>query len=1282
MVANWQFWIDVGGTFTDCIGVRPDGGRALHKLLSSGVYRGCVGAGSSRGEIRDLGRRGDPAGFFVGWRVRVGSARGPADGAPLIRAFDPSTGRLELETPLAGAPDVGAAYELSCGSEAPLIGMRWLMGLRLDEPLGPVQVRLGTTRGTNALLERKGARTALVTTAGFGDVLQIGTQQRPRLFDLNICLPLPLYERVLEVTERVDAAGRVLTPLNLEKARGALAEARRAGIESVAICLLHSVRNPDHERQLGRLAWDCGFKHVSISTQVSPLERIVPRGQTTVLNAYLSPLIDDYVATLQREMPAGRLLLMTSAGALIGARSFKARDSLLSGPAGGVIGVAAAARAGRLERALGFDMGGTSTDVCRWDGEIEYRYETDLEDKDTGGALKLVAPALAIETVAAGGGSICDFDGVKPTVGPRSAGALPGPACYGAGGPLCITDVNLLLGRIAAEQFPFPLDLEAAQRRLAELIDRIATATGRRYDQAELAAGLAEIANARMAAAIRKVSVRRGYDPRDYALVAFGGAAGQHACAVARELGIQTILFHPLASVLSAYGIGQARIARHAVRESHLPLAEFDAARQRALFAELEQEVRGLLAAEGLAVAEIDSPRWSLELRYQGQDAALEVREPADGDWGRAFADQHRLLYGFALDRRAIEVVNARLELAQRANTSVTKPSLPGNVEVLPAARRSSYLENDWREVPAYRREQLASDREFFGPALITDATSTIVVESGWRVLVRDNGDILLNRDRDGAASDDANAVNSAGGDCDPVQVELFANRFSDVAEEMGVLLQRCAISTNVRERLDFSCAVFDAAGELVANAAHIPVHLGALGASVHELRNAHQRAAAEFPLAPGDHYVTNDPYAGGSHLPDVTVISPVHVGTARAPAFFVANRAHHAEIGGKSPGSIPADSRTLGEEGVLIPLTRVTLEDAALAALFRSGPFPSRAAAENVADLRAQVAANSRGVVLLGEMAARHGTANVQAYMAHLQAASERKLRQALAKLTAGEHRFSDQLDDGTPLCVKVSFDMASAARIDFSGTGPVSTGNLNATPAIVASAVMYCLRCLIGEDLPLNSGLLRAVELVIPPGLLNPPRGGDPTKRAAVVGGNVETSQRIVDCVLGALGVAAASQGTMNNFSFGDATFGYYETICGGAGAGPGFDGASAVHTHMTNTRLTDPEVLEARYPVRLVRFTIRRGSGGMGRFRGGDGVTREFELLAPLHVSLLSQRRTRGPYGLNGGAAGMPGRNLFRLGGECDWQSLGWFAQLSLQAGDQIRIETPGGGGFGGG
>jgi len=1280
---RWQFWIDVGGTFTDCIARSPEGALVRHKLLSSGIVKGTVQAGSTTSEVA-VDRHHEQDDFFRGYRFRLLDQAGELVAERLVTGFHRSRGVVQLDAPLPAVPAAGAPCELASDEEAPLVAIRFILGLRRDESIPSVAVRLGTTRGTNALLTRTGARTALITTRGFGDMLRIGYQNRPRLFDVVIRKPPSLAELTVEIDERMAADGEVLVAPDAPAVRAALERLKVAGIESLAICLLHGYLNPRHERLVERIAREVGFDEISRSSRVSPLIKLVARGDTTVADAYLNPVLRDYVARLRETIdPASSLRLLTSAGGLVDAGSYCGKDSILSGPAGGVVGFSRVARACGFDRAIGFDMGGTSTDVARFDGDYEFEFETEKA------GVRIVAPMMAIETVAAGGGSVCWFDGVKLCVGPQSAGADPGPACYGRGGPLAVTDINLLLGKIPEDEFPFRPDRPAATARLHQLRDEINAATAAEYDSVQVADGFHRVANANMATAIRSISVNRGYDPSDYVLVAFGGAAPQHACAIAAELGIPRILNHPDAGILSAVGAGLADVARHRAVAVDQPASDTTLLAVSKTLAEIAAELTCEVENEGIPVERIEVVR-TLDLRYRGVDSSLSVREPDDGDFARAFTAHHRRLYGYVHAGRELEVVAARVEVLGRSETQLP-PSRPvsSEREPRPARWQTAYFGTAPFEAAVFHRAALQPGDRLRGPAIVVEPVSTTVIDPGWTAEVLGGGELLLERhgaEKHSAAQADSKtapeatttlaAAATTGPNPDPVQLEIFNNHFAGIAEQMGITLRNTSSSVNVKERLDFSCALFTARGDLVVNAPHIPVHLGAMSETV-------KRTLADHPdLQPGDVFAVNDPYRGGSHLPDITVVAPVHDDESGELRFVTASRAHHAELGGITPGSMPPFSKNLAEEGVLLRNLKIVAGGEArfdeLRAQLLAGPYPTRAVADNLADISAQIAANRQGARDLQRLVERYGWPQVHAYMQHMQSAAERKLRAALARLPNGRRDFVDYLDDGSPICAAVTV-RADAAMIDFSGTGPVLPGNLNANRAIVTAAVMYCLRLLIDEDIPLNQGVLAPIEIVLPTCLLNPPGSDDPADCPAVVGGNVETSQRIVDVLLGAFGLAAASQGTMNNVLFGDETFGYYETICGGSGAARDANGADAVHTHMTNTRLTDPEVLEQRYPVRLRSFSIRRGSGGAGRHRGGDGVTREIEFLRDVTVSILSQRRgAHPPYGVAGGRPGACGENLL-LRRDGPTERLPGWTQFEACAGDTLIIHTPGGGGW---
>jgi 5-oxoprolinase (ATP-hydrolysing) len=1095
----------------------------------------------------------------------------------------------------------------------------------------------------------------LVITRGFGDLLEIGTQARPRIFDLRIRKPEVLYREVIEVDARLDAAGEPLAGTDPGPLREQLEAARARGLESVAVVILHAHRNGAPEREIGAIARELGFGHVALSHEVDAEIGAVGRGDTTCVDAYLTPLIREYVRTLLAELPGSTLRIMQSSGGLTDAQRFRGPHAILSGPAGGVVAYARIARGRAAAPCIGFDMGGTSTDVSRFGTDFERVYEA-----ETAG-VRVRAPMLAIHTVAAGGGSLCRFDGYRLTVGPESAGAVPGPLCYGhtEARELTVTDVNLALGRVQPDRFPFALKADRVHDALEALSLRLRDAGHERTPE-QIAAGFAEIADASMAEAIRQVSVARGYDVRDHTLVVFGGAGGQHACALARRLGIRRVLFHPFAGVLSAYGMGLADVSWDGERDLAARALEPGLLQQLAPeFDALATQGRKVLVDEGFSLDRIQIVR-RIDLRYHGTETALTLDADAATDLRAAFEALHEQSFGYARPAARIEATVARVEAIARSSAPRHHTRAGRATRIAPLRHERMFSGGRFRDdVPVFARESLSTACPVEGPALVLEDTGTIVIDDGFQLRLESDGCIVLD-DRTGAqARVELDAA------VDPVQLEIFNNLYMSIAEQMGTVLRRTSLSTNIRERLDFSCAVFRADGSLVANAPHIPVHLGAMGESVRAVLAAHP------DLQPGDVFVTNDPAAGGSHLPDVTVVSPVHddVGDLR---FFTASRGHHADIGGITPGSMPPFSRSLSEEGVVLRGLRIVsggrLDEERLLQALTAGSYPARSPRENLADVEAQIAANATGARLLREMVERYGLEVVEAYMRHAQHNAAAKVADEIARLPDGTHRFADVLDDGTPIQVELEVT-GSRMRIDFAGTGAQVEGNLNAPRAVSLAAIIYVLRALVDEDIPLNAGCLDPVDVSLPRGSLL-----WPDAEAAVCGGNVETSQRIVDVLLGALGRLAACQGTMNNLTFGNERFGYYETIGGGAGAGPGFDGASGVHTHMTNTRITDPEVLEARFPVRLRCFGIRRGSGGVGRWCGGDGLVREIEFLEPMRVSILSQRRTRAPFGLAGGAAGLPGRCSH------DGRELPGACSLDVGAGEAVRIETPGGGGYG--
>ncbi|WP_448586663.1 hydantoinase B/oxoprolinase family protein [Thermaurantiacus sp.] len=1132
---------------------------------------------------------------------------------------------------------------------------------------GPLLVKLGTTVATNALLERTGEPTLLVVTRGFGDALLIGHQARPDIFALHIRRPPPLAAETIEVDERVAADGTVLRPLDRAGARRALAEARARGLKAVAICLLHAHRFPDHEIALAALAREVGFEQVSASHRVSPLEKFVPRAETTVVDAYLSPVLGRYLATVGAGLPGGaRLLVMQSNGGLADARAISGKDAVLSGPAGGVVGMVEAGRAAGFDRLIGFDMGGTSTDVSHWAGRFERRFETEVA------GARLRAPLLDIVTVAAGGGSICRFAQGRLQVGPGSAGAVPGPACYRLGGPATITDCNLVLGRIRPEAFPRvfgpsgsdPPDLAASHAALARLAADVEAETGERPIVEALAESLVAIANAHMADAIRQVSIARGHDPATHALVAFGGAGGQHATALADALGIGAVVIPPDAGLLSARGIAAAPLSVHRQRTLGLAL---DAALEAALaepVAALVAEAEAALRAQAVPLRDI-RVRLSAHVRYANADTALAVPLGPAGEMARAFEAAHRARFGFLTPGAGLVLDLVEAEATGDPPTAAAAGPPAGRMGPPPDTWVEALFGGRLQPTRLLERAQLGPGATVEGPAIITDPDATTVVEPGWRAERVASGALVLRRT--------GHAARAAVARPTAARLELLHALFTGIANEMGLALQLSARSVNIKERLDFSCAIFDRDGALVTNAPHIPVHLGSMGESVRAVIAA--RASDGRGLRPGDVYALNAPWAGGTHLPDITVIRAVFPPGGSEPVAFVAARGHHADIGGLTPGSMPPASRTIAEEGVVLDNVLLVdggqFEEAGIRALLSGARFPARNPEQNVADLKAQVAAVTRGAEAL--LAADVGPGGLKAAMAALADNAEAAVRRAIGRLRDGAAEVP--MDNGAVIRVAVRVDRARRhLLVDFRGTSPERPDNFNAPPAVARAALLYVLRCLVAEPIPLNDGCLRAVDLRIPPGSML-----CPGRQAAVVAGNVETSQAITDALLAAFGAMAASAGSMSNLTFGNGCHQYYETIAGGSGAGPGFDGAAAVQTHMTNSRLTDPEVLEARLPVRVEVHALRRGSGGRGRFRGGDGAIRRLRFTAPVTVSILSNRRRTAPFGLAGGAAGAPGCNrLLRASGAIE--DLGPTATRELGAGDAIEIATPGGGGFG--
>jgi 5-oxoprolinase (ATP-hydrolysing) len=1222
---RWQFWIDRGGTFTDIVARRPDGVLVTHKLLSD-----------------------NPAHY----------------------------------------------------ADAAVAGIRHLLGIAKGAPIPGDKidvVKMGTTVATNALLERKGESTALVITRGFRDALRIAYQNRPRIFDRHIVLPELLYSRVVEVDERIGAHGDVLAAPDTDAVRASLNEVYAEGYRSIAIVLMHGYRYPQHEQLIAALARETGFTQVSVSHEVSPLMKLVGRGDTTVVDAYLSPILRRYVDGIAAELRGVRLMFMQSNGGLTDALRFHGKDSILSGPAGGIVGAVKTALAAGFDRIIGFDMGGTSTDVSHFAGsqlsDVERSFDTQVA------GVRMRAPMMAIHTVAAGGGSILHFDGARYRVGPDSAGAHPGPACYRNGGPLTVTDCNVMLGKIQPDWFPHvfgprgdaALDGEIVRARFAALAQEIHAATGDARSAEQVAEGFVEIAVANMANAIRQISVQRGHDVTAYTLACFGGAGGQHACLVADALGMTRIFIHPLAGVLSAYGMGLADITAMREQAVEVEFNEANSARLDETLVDLAVAVRNEVLGQNVPPERIRVVA-RIHLRYEGTDTALVVPFVDTAATLAAFETAYRARYSFLMPGRALIAEALSVEAIGAADELEATAPAPSTTSALPAstATVTIYADGAPHATPVYLRQQLTPGQVLRGPAIIAEPNATTVIEPGWQAAVTPLDHLLLTRVETRATR------HAAGTRVDPVRLELFNNLFMSIAEQMGLRLANTAYSVNIKERLDFSCALFDAHGHLIANAPHMPVHLGSMGESIRAVIHANDGGVNDDgsrrrAMQPGDIYMLNAPYNGGTHLPDITVITPVFdESTAQAVSsaspltpyrsrilFYVGSRGHHADIGGITPGSMPPDSRVVEEEGVLIDnfllVESGRLREAETVALLSSGPYPCRNVTQNLADLRAMIAANEKGVQELRQMVAHYGLDIVHAYMQHVQDNAEESVRRVIDVLRDGE--FSYAMDHGAVIRVAVRIDRAARrAVIDFTGTSAQLDNNFNAPTAVAMAAVLYVFRSLVDADIPLNAGCLKPLDIVIPDGCMLSPR-----YPAAVVAGNVETSQCVTDAIYGALGVMGASQGTMNNFTFGNERYQYYETISGGSGAGEGFDGTDVVQTHMTNSRLTDPEVLEWRFPVLLEEFAIRHGSGGRGRWRGGDGAVRRVRFLEAMTAAILSGHRIVPPYGMAGGEAARVGRNVVARA-DGNTVELAGSAKIEMNPGDVFVIETPGGGGYG--
>ncbi|MFP4102533.1 hydantoinase B/oxoprolinase family protein [Coleofasciculus sp.] len=1260
---GWQFWIDRGGTFTDIVARRPDGQLVIHKLLSENPDR----------------------------------------------------------------------Y-----TDAPVQGIREVMGLPANAAIPTEQidaVKMGTTVATNALLERKGDRTVLIITKGFRDALRIGYQNRPDIFAREIILPEMLYERVIEVEERYSAHGDELIPVQIDATRQQLQAAYDRGIRSCAIVLMHGYRYKSHEQELANLASAIGFTQISVSHNVTPLMKIVSRGDTTVVDAYLSPILRRYVNQVSSQLAGEinnqqstinnqqslRLMFMQSNGGLTDARTFQGKDSILSGPAGGIVGAVQTSQLAGFDQIISFDMGGTSTDVAHYNGEYERTFETEIA------GVRLRTPMMSIHTVAAGGGSIVKFDGARYRVGPESAGANPGPASYSKGGPLTVTDCNVMVGKLQPEFFPkvFGLDgnLPLNDQVVREKFSQLAADIGDKRTPEAVAAGFLAIAVEKMANAIKKISLQRGYDVSNYTLCCFGGAGGQHACLIADALGMKQVFLHPYAGVLSAYGMGLADVRTLRERSVEAKLTEELLSVGTPDIAPLEEIFTELIASgkEEIATTQIgeSTPINSqvirkVHLKYQGTDSPLIIDFGSVAEMRQQFEEAHRQRYGFIVEEKALIVDSVSVEVIQPMDVPEEPMIQRHRLEPpQPVAKVQMYTADAWHETPVFKRDELQPGDSIPAPALIIETTGTNVIEPGWQTEVTERNHLILKKTQQSTSNNQQATINDQQSNLsqpDPVTLEIFNNLFRSIAEQMGTTLQNTSYSVNIKERLDFSCAIFDGQGQLVANAPHIPVHLGSMSESVRSLIEAYGDS-----LQPGDVYAINNPYNGGTHLPDVTVITPVFLDESGitntidktnksstkptptsspdlnqppfqrgargdqnpSPLFYVASRGHHADIGGITPGSMPPDSTTVDEEGVLLDNFKVVesghFREKELSELLLSGTYPVRNITQNIADLQAQIAANKKGVQELRRMVAQSGLDTVKAYMGHVQNNAEESVRRVIDVLKDGN--FTYQLDTGGQIQVAIRIDRKNRrATIDFTGTSSQLSNNFNAPAAVCKAAVLYVFRTLVDDDIPLNAGCLKPLDIIIPEGCLLNPR-----YPAAVVAGNVETSQVITDALYGALGVMAASQGTMNNFTFGNQNYQYYETICGGSGAGVEFNGADAVHTHMTNSRLTDPEVLEWRFPVVLEQFGIRGNSGGKGKHCGGNGVIRRMRFLQPMTAAILSGHRVVAPFGLQGGEAGAVGKNYVeRQDGTVE--ELGNTAVVEMDAGDVFVIETPGGGGFG--
>ncbi|MCE7043601.1 hydantoinase B/oxoprolinase family protein [Dyadobacter sp. CY312] len=1238
---NWKINIDTGGTFTDCLATAPSGETLRIKVLSSSRLRGRVTEKAAPFIFRFEAPWLHESSVLAGYHLQINGVTAK------LCSIDYGNSTLTADTDLdfAEATD----FELYANEEAPVLAARLLTKTALNEPLPPIDMRLGTTRGTNALLERKGAKTLLVVTKGFKDLVYIGNQQRPSLFQLNIPEPRVLYCDVLEIDERLDADGNTIQQLDIP-------ELDAIDFQSVAVSLLHSYKSDEHEISVADAFKQAGSKYVSTSASLFPFSHYLRRTQTAIVNAYLDPVLDTYLSNIKNTLQAGSLKIMTSTGSLAELAGFRAKDSLLSGPAGGMVAAANKARQLGIEKVLTFDMGGTSTDVARIDGEPELKYITEID------GIEFHNPTLAIETVAAGGGSVCWFDGFTLQVGPESAGASPGPACYGAGGPLTITDVNFLLGKLDPAKFGIPIRIDKAIEALEKLVLKIETSTGNSLTGYEILTGLERIANEKMADAIRKISVEKGISPEEYALITFGGAGGLHSCQLADLLDIKNVIIPYDAGLFSAVGIGESLVSTIVSKQVLQPW-ENAKAQVENWNEELIIQAKNILFQQKIKDYEIAF--CSVFLRFTGQENAIDVA------WqGAKTIDRFRELYsnqfGYYPENIPVELESIKIKVQEKAQVQPVNPQLRSGDPAAPIRKIQPEFSADKTSVNIYEWDALKSGDRINGPSILLNNTSTVFIPDNWELIIQSN--------KDASAFNLAQSGSHITEDKEEVALQLFTNRFEAIAEEMGAQLQRTAFSVNVKERLDFSCALLDSEGDLLVNAQHIPVHLGSMGICGRLVLDA-------IEIGPGDVVITNHPKYGGSHLPDVTLLSGVFTNEGECLGYVI-NRAHHAEIGGKTPGSMPPDATCLAEEGVVI-LPQYLVKNGEfqwenLNQLFTEASYPTRNFMSNEADILAALSALRKGSEQLLKLAETHGSSTIKKYMNLLKASAASQLKTTLLPLRGKTFHAVEFLDDDHRIQVSVSIN-DNKQIFDFTGTSPVHPNNLNANISILHSAILYVLRLLVNKKIPLNDGLMKHVEIILPENsFLHPQFSDDPLLCPAVVGGNTEVSQRLVDTLLKAFELAACSQGTMNNFLFGNKAFGYYETIGGGTGAGVDFNGRSAVHQHMTNTRITDPEQLERKYPVRLLEFGIRKNSGGKGKYKGGDGITRKVQFLENLQVTLLGQHRKYEPYGLEGGENGKCGEHTLQTNGTT--LKLPGICSFEAQVGDVLLIETPGGGGFG--